>query len=235
MKLFIPKIIALFIFVFQYSSLFSQQLTPPIHNYSSTTYNAASQNWDIDVNEEGIIYVANNQGLLSYDGQSWELLPLPNGSIIRSVFVYEDKIFTGSYKEFGYWKKDDTGKMFYTSLIPKLGKYAMQSEEFWEILEFQGDIYFRSFGAIYKYDHNTIEPVQNVVSNKMIVYKDRLLLAVRKKGLYFLDANNELEKLPNQELLEEEMIIDMAIQGQDLIIGTREKLYKYNDESLLAL
>ena len=231
MKLFIPKIIALFIFVFQYTSLFSQQLTPPIHNYSSTSYNAASQNWDIDVNEEGVIYVANNQGLLSYDGQSWELLPLPNGSIIRSVFVYEDKIFTGSYKEFGYWKKDETGKMFYTSLIPKLGKYAMHSEEFWEILEFKGDIYFRSFGAIYKYDHNIIEPVQNVVSNKMIVYKDRLLLALRKKGLYFLDANNELEKLPNQELLEEEMIIDMAIQGQDLIIGTREKLYKYNGET----
>ena len=63
MKLFIPKIIALFIFVFQYTNLFSQQLTPPIHNYSSTSYNAASQNWDIDVNEEGVIYVANNQGI----------------------------------------------------------------------------------------------------------------------------------------------------------------------------
>ncbi len=224
------ELLATILFLFQVYSLCSQQLTPPIHNYSSTEYEAASQNWDIDVDEDGVIYAANNQGLLSFDGQSWELFPLPNGSIIRSVFVYKDKIFTGSYKEFGYWKKDSTGKLFYTSLIPKLGNYAMQSEEFWQILEFNGDIYFRSFGAIYKYDHKTIEPIQNVVSNKMIVYKDKLLLAVRKDGLFFLAENNELQKLPNQEILEGETIIDMAIEGENLIIGCREKLFKYSGE-----
>lgn len=216
--------------VFQVSTVFSQRLTPPIHNYSSSIYNAASQNWDIDVDEEGVIYAANNQGLLSYDGQSWELFPLPNGSIIRSVFVYKDMIFTGSYKEFGYWKIDATGKLFYTSLIPKLGEYSMQSEEFWEILSFKDDIYFRSFGAIYKYDHNTIEPVQNVISNKMMVYKDQLLIAVRKEGLFFLNADNELEELPNQSGLKDKIIIDMAIHQDKLIVGTREELFAYDGE-----
>jgi len=222
MRCYIVKVFILFLFGFQCFGLFSQQLTPPIQNYSSTVYNAASQNWDIDVDENGVIYSANNQGLLSYDGQSWELFPLPNGSIIRSVFVYEDKIFTGSYKEFGYWKRDKTGELFYTSLIPKLGKYAMQSEEFWEILAFNGDIYFRSFGAIYKYDHKTVEPVQNVISNKMMVYKDQLLIAVRKEGLYFLNANNELEEISEQAVLNDKIIIDMAIQGDNLVVGTRE-------------
>lgn len=235
MKFLIFKIFCVLLFVFQPNGLLSQQLTPPIHNYSSTDYKAASQNWDIDVDEDGVIYAANNQGLLRFDGQSWELFPLPNGSIIRSVFVYQEKIFTGSYKEFGYWKKDSTGKLFYTSLIPKLGKYAMQSEEFWEILAFNGDIYFRSFGAIYKYDHNTIKPVQNVVSNKMMVYKDKLLLAVRKKGLHFLDDNNELQKLPSQDVLNDEVIVDMTLQGEDLIIGTREKLFKYDGDGCTLL
>ncbi|MBZ9728360.1 LuxR C-terminal-related transcriptional regulator [Salegentibacter sp. JZCK2] len=230
MQLSRSKILAVIFFVFQVYNLFSQQLTPPIHNYSSAEYRAASQNWDIDVDEEGIIYTANNQGLLRFDGQSWDLFPLPNGSIIRSVFVYKDKIFTGSYKEFGYWKEDITGKLFYTSLIPKLGKYAMQSEEFWEILAFNGDIYFRSFGAIYKYDHSTIKPIQNVVSNKMMVYKDKLLLAVRKDGLFSLNKNNELQKLPNQEILRGEVVVDMAIEGDDLFIGTREYLFKYDGE-----
>jgi len=236
MKYYILQKIAFLSIVFQCSSLLSQQLTPPIHNYSATEYNAASQNWDIDVDDEGVIYAANNQGLLSYDGQSWELFPLPNGSIIRSVFVYKEKIFTGSYKEFGYWEKDVTGRMYYTSLIPMLGKYNMQSEEFWEILEFNGDIYFRSFGAIYRYNHDTVEPVQNVISNKMIVYKDQLLLAVRKDGLYFLNVDDELKKLPNQDLLEGEMIIDMDINGEALIIGTRDKLFEYDGKqsSLLA-
>ena len=230
MRFFRSLLLGVLFAIFQVFSLFAQQLTPPIHNYSSTQYKAASQNWDIDVDDDGVIYAANNQGLLSFDGQSWELFPLPNGSIIRSVFVYEDKIFTGSYKEFGYWKKDETGRLFYTSLIPKLGKYAMQSEEFWEILAFNGDIYFRSFGAIYKYDHNTVKPIQNVVSNNMMVYRDRLLLAIRREGLFYLKDNNELQKLPNQEILEGKTVIDMAMEGDDLLIGTREDLFKYDGE-----
>lgn len=223
--------IIFFLLAFQAYSLYSQQLVPPIHNYYSTVYNAASQNWDIDVDKDGVIYIANNQGLLSFDGQSWELFPLPDGGIIRSVFVHKNKIFTGSYKEFGYWKKDNTGKYFYTTLVPQLEKYALQSEEFWEILAFEGDIYFRSFGAIYKYDYNTITRVQNVVSNKMIVYQNKLLVAVRKNGLFNLNNKNELEKLPNLEILNGEVVIDMAIQGNDLIMGTRKKIFIYDGES----
>ncbi|MBI6119522.1 helix-turn-helix and ligand-binding sensor domain-containing protein [Salegentibacter maritimus] len=231
MKRSILNIITAFFFVLQYSSLIGQQLTPPIHNYLATNYNAASQNWDIDVDEEGVIYAANNQGLLSYDGQSWELFPLPNGSIIRSVFVHKDRIFTGSYKEFGYWKRDSTGKMYYTSLIPNLGDYKMQSEEFWEILEFRGDIYFRSFGAIYRYSQDTVEPVQNVISNKMIVYKNQLLVALGRSGLHILSADNDLKNIPNQELLQGEIVVDMAVSGQNLIIGTKDNLYKYNGDT----
>ncbi|MBI6116030.1 helix-turn-helix and ligand-binding sensor domain-containing protein [Salegentibacter maritimus] len=231
MKRSILNIITAFFFVLQYSSLIGQQLTPPIHNYLATNYNAASQNWDIDVDEEGVIYAANNQGLLSYDGQSWELFPLPNGSIIRSVFVHEDRIFTGSYKEFGYWKRDSTGKMYYTSLIPNLGDYKMQSEEFWEILEFKGDIYFRSFGAIYRYSQDTVEPVQNVISNKMIVYKNQLVVALGRSGLHILSADNDLKNIPNQELLQGEIVVDMAVSGQNLIIGTKDNLYRYNGDA----
>ena len=235
MKLSKLSLIFFFLVAIQCNRVLGQQLTPPIHNYLATSYNAASQNWDIDVDDEGLIYAANNQGLLTYDGQVWELFPLPNGSIIRSVFVHGEKIFTGSYKEFGYWKKDATGKLQYTSLIPKLGDYEMQSEEFWEILEFEGAIYFRSFGAIYKYDTYTVKPVQNVVSNKMMVYKDKLILALGKRGLYILGSDNQLETIPNQDLLQGEVVVDMAVIGEDLIIGTRDNLYRYNGKIFSAL
>ncbi|WP_372917807.1 LuxR C-terminal-related transcriptional regulator [Salegentibacter sp.] len=210
---------------------FSQQLTPPIQNYSSRDYEAASQNWDIDIDEQGIIYVANNQGLLSYDGQRWKLHSLKTGSIIRSVYTRQDRIYTGSYKEFGYWSRDITGSLKYNSLIHLLDEDLLNSDEFWEILSYKDAIYFRSFGAIYKYEHDSIELVKNVVTNKMTVFNNRLLIATGESGLQYLDEDGEMEALPNQDILEGKTIIDVEVNGENLLIGTREALYEFDGEA----
>lgn len=234
MKFKIKYFFVLF-FIIGQEFILAQQLSPPIDNFPPKSYNAASQNWDIDVDEAGVIYVANNDGLLSFDGQSWDFYSLPGGSIIRSVYVFEDKIFTGSYKEFGYWSKDPTGKLDYFSLIPEHLKENMDSEEFWQIMSFQGDIYFRSFAAVYKYDHNTVVPVSQTGTNRMLVYKNNLILAVRGQGLFSLEENNALAKLQNNYNLKDEKVIDMAVQGDDLIIGTSNALFRYNGDSTIRI
>ncbi|MGB7843270.1 MAG: histidine kinase, partial [Salinimicrobium sp.] len=206
----------------------AQITSPPIQNYSSIEYDAASQNWDIAIDENGIIYAANNQGLLSYDGQRWELFQLKSGSVIRSVLPHRGRIYTGSYQEFGYWSYNEKGEMHYTSLMPLLKDYTLKSEEFWELISFKNAIYFRSFGAIYRYKNETIEVVKNVISNKMIVYNDRLLIAVGKEGLFYLDPDGSFESLPNQEILAGKRILDLEVVGKDLFIGTRDRLYKFN-------
>lgn len=208
-------------------SLPAQQLIPPIHNFSAVTYGAASQNWDISIDSIGNIFAANNQGLLQYDGQRWELFPLSGAAVIRSVFPYKGKIFTGAYKEFGFWERDEKGNMRYTSLINKLEE-PLESEEFWEILEFKGNIYFRSFGAIYKYDQEDVQRIKGVATNKMIIYQDRLLLSVGKQGLCFLFEDGRMEPLKNQDLLAGKRVLDMEVDGQEILIGTREELYRYD-------
>ncbi|HSI69083.1 MAG TPA: hypothetical protein VK941_02545, partial [Gillisia sp.] len=95
--------------VFYNTLLFSQELIPPIQNFSSVQYEAASQNWDIAIDSLGIIYAANSEGLLSYDGMQWELNTLRSGSIIRSVYPHQGRIYIGSYQEFGYWERDRKG------------------------------------------------------------------------------------------------------------------------------
>jgi DNA-binding CsgD family transcriptional regulator len=207
----------------------SQVLMPPIQNYSTGDYGAASQNWDVSLDERGILYAANNQGLLSYDGQSWELFPLKSKAIIRSVYAHGDRVYIGSYQEFGYWIRDDKGEMCYTSLVPLIKNYAFKSEEIWEIISFKDAIYFRSFGAIYKYSNNEVEVVKSdMVVNKMLVYQDRLLLSVSREGLFFLNDGNELEPLPNQDFLKGKVVLDMAVKEQDLLIATRQALYEFD-------
>ncbi len=226
------------ILIFTFLSIFpstSQELSPPIHNYSSESYHAASQNWDIAVDDEGIIYAANHQGLLSFDGQRWELFPLHSRSIIRSVFPYKNRIYTGSYREFGFWEKDTKGDMCYTSLISLIGDYELQSEEFWEILKYKDAIYFRSFGAVYKFHENTVSVVKRINVNQMEVFNDRLIIGIGDEGLFYLDENGDLEPLPNQELINGERIRELIIHNDRLLIGIKNAIYFFDGTQVQRL
>lgn len=213
-------------------SSLAQQLTPPIHNYTSLQYSAASQNWDVAIDSIGIIYAANNDGLLIYDGQQWELNKLRSGSIIRSVLPHKGRIYTGSYKEFGYWEREDTGVMNYTSLMPLMKDHQMQNEEIWDIVPYNGSLFFRSFGAIYKFDGKKITAVQNTVTNAMAVFEDQLVLSAGERGIYKLKEDGSIDPFENQEILDGQTVIDFEVDGKQLLLGTSRGLYLYKDGEL---
>lgn len=127
-------------------SVNGQQLLPPIQNYQLLDYKGGSKNWDVSVNNKGELFVANNKGLLHFNGEQWTLNKLPNNTIIRSVESIGDRVYTGSYEEFGYWTKNKFGELGYTSLTHLIKDHTFTSEEFWEIFPSKdGKVVFRLF------------------------------------------------------------------------------------------
>ena len=108
-------LLLLFFFSFQ---IHSQELLPFVENYSKSNYQGDNQIWSVAQGNDNAMYFANNYYFLRYDGVKWEKYSLPNKTIIRSVMVNGDRIYTGSYKEFGYWTRNN-GKMIYTSISDK--------------------------------------------------------------------------------------------------------------------
>ncbi len=106
--------------LFLTSVICGAQELPPIQNFSSEVYKAENQNWAISQSSEKYIYVANNSGLLEYDGAAWKRYPSPNESTLRSVNVIDEKIYTGGYMEFGFWSKNEFGNLIYESLSNKI-------------------------------------------------------------------------------------------------------------------
>jgi DNA-binding CsgD family transcriptional regulator len=90
--------------------------------------------------------------LLRYNGARWELYPLPNESIVRSVRVLDDKIYTGGYREFGFWQPNALGELEYTSLSREIQDALLPDEEFWNILRSGRFIVFHSLDRIYTYN-----------------------------------------------------------------------------------
>src|SRR5690606_14891070 len=91
-------------------------------------------------------------GLLEFTGSEWHLYPVPNQSIVRSVGAAEGKIFTGAYMEFGYWEKDDTGFLKYTSLVGNFPGVLRDGEQFWHISHIDNFVVTQSFDGVYLYN-----------------------------------------------------------------------------------
>ena len=198
-----------------------QNLLPPIYNYTLLDYNGGSKNWGVTVNTMGELFVANNKGLLHYNGEEWRLNKLPNNTIIRSVLAVQDKIYTGSYEEFGYWKKNKKGILEYYSLTHLIENHEFTSEEFWTILHIKETIFFISFSAIYTYEKNKITVVNPPqVITDIIEYMGRIYLATAREGLFELKGNM-IEPLEEQEPLLNKIMNGMAVVDGELLIATK--------------
>src|SRR5690606_1703494 len=107
---------------------------PQIVNYSSKAYQGGVQNWGITQDTQGIMYFANNEGLLSFDGRYWHVYPLPNLTIVRSV-CYDGKgrIYVGGQDEIGYFAADEKGMLIYHSLVEKIPVKDRKFADVWHI------------------------------------------------------------------------------------------------------
>ena len=153
------KLIALFIYIsFCYTTV-AQQLLPFVENFTKSDYNGDNQVWNVAQGTDNAMYFANNHFLLRYDGVKWEKYALPNKTIIRAIYPEGNKIFSGSYKEFGYWDRQQ-GQMVYRSLSKdELFTGFAGNEEIWKIFRYKNKIYFQSFNALYIYNGKTTKRI----------------------------------------------------------------------------
>ena len=211
------------------------QEVPPIKIFSPQDYGAEDQNWAISQSQNGFIYVANNKGLLEYDGAQWNIQNSPNEGILRSVRVVDDKIYTGGYRDFGYWVKDDFGKLQYTSLTRNETFSIKEDEEFWGIIDIEGYILFQSFERIYIYNIN--EKSFKIIDsdlriNKMFKVDQRIYFQKTNKGIFRIESGKEVLHIASDEIGTIE-VINMFSFNDGLLLQTKENgFYTFTNSSI---
>ncbi len=224
----------LLLFCFSCAIILAQEL-PPIRNYSPAEYHAENQNWSISQSPEKLIYVANSKGLLEFNGETWKLYSTSNESIVRSVMVLEDLIYTGSYMDFGFWKKDDYGVLNYTSLAAKMDIELIQDEEFWNILSLDDWILFQSLDRIYIYniDDQSVETIDsNNKINKMYKVGNSIYFQRLNDGIYKIENGKDI-LVTNNKIVKENLVIGIFPKEDNLLIQTRNGgFYNFNGTAL---
>lgn len=178
------------------------------------------------------MFFANNNGLLEFNGSEWTTYTSPNETIIRSVKAVDDKIYTGCYMEFGYWKRKADNTLKYYSLSQKIKKKIIDDEQFWNILNYENWIIFQSLNQIFIY--NTEKDNFKIIKSKNGIIKsflanETVYFQVPNEGLYeIIDGNSKLVCKDNR--LIDNKIVNIFNHNNGLLIQTQnEGIYFFKD------
>lgn len=230
------KLHVLLLICLAFSMVGSAQELPPIVKYSPDNYGADNQNWMISQSNDGHIYVANNKGLLEYSGANWTLYPSPNESIIRCVKAIDDRIYTGCYRNFGYWKRNQTGTLDYTSLSDLLQIDLIEDEHFWNIIEHNRWILFQSLDRILVFNTET-NKINSIDADhpitKIFKLDEEIYFQVFSEGLYSVE-NGEKVLVDASEVARNSRIISLfMIEDSLTFITEKDGFFKFTDSSLI--
>ena len=206
---------------------------PMIVNYSNQVYNAGSQNWGIAQDKKGIIYFANNEGLLTFDGSFWRKYPLPNKTKARSVTIAKDgRVYIGGQSELGYFSANAKGKLVYTSLMPLIPEKEKDFTDIWNVCVFQDQVFFRAYRKLFSYDGQKVVvhqgPQWNYLgatpSSLLALNNDKQLLTYYN-GNWKLAAKNNL--FPSDVVLRS--VVEIGRDSTLLATLTHGLFILYND------
>jgi len=206
-----------------------------VTHFSRSQYQGGSQNWSIDMDKKGYVFVANNEGLLVYDGVKWKLHRIPAQTILRSVSAAIDgRIYIGSYEEFGYWKETENKQLKYQSLIPLLNDVKLHNTEIWKIIQLNNKVYFQGFSALLVYDQKTIKSIQLPGSIIFLLKVGNRLFVQAVKGNLYEIVNDKLVNIDKNNVLQNTEVKTMLPFGENsFLIGTSSNgLYKFDGNTV---
>ena len=208
---------------------------PPVYNYTTGIYKAGNQNWSVAQGNNGVVYVGNNNGLLSFDGVNWTLHSLPNNLSVKSIFIdtgdAAERIYVGSFEEFGYFERDRKNLLIYHSLKDRVDGYQFHNDEIWKICTYQEKIYFQSFSAIFELDDNRVRTFR---PNPGVLYffpaGDRMFAQLINDDFSLFDGE-QFQPLIARNRLEGDNVVAVLPQGNDyLLVTSKSGIYRLSED-----
>lgn len=208
--------------------------TPFIRNYKRSEYKAGQQTWSIEQGNNGLMYFANNDGLLEFDGINWKIFPLPDNGFIRAIKNGENNIlYAGGYNELGYYELGESGGAVYHSLTSLLPEKYKDFDDIWKIYVHPEGVIFQSYTQlmIYKDQQIKVIPAPSFFHFSFYI-NGEYYVNDRQNGLYRYAFGN-LFPLSGAEALKGKEIWAILPYYKKLLICTAsEGIFEYDGNAL---
>lgn len=201
-------------------------------NYSTKEYNATPIIWNIQQDSRGLLFMANNKGVLIFDG-NWKLIPTPTP--VRSLFITKtNQVLVGCKSDFGILDYQKNGSYYYKSWRSFLNKKDQL------LVKDVEKIYQNADATVYISDNVILVATDNgqIKNFKKFILEDRVLgsgmvnnkiwVNINGKGLHEVDK--ELKPISGGNIFKNLEISGIAkSKSGTYYIATYEgAIYSYN-------
>jgi DNA-binding CsgD family transcriptional regulator len=195
---------------------------PPIRNFSKSAYQAGTQNWGATQDSRGVLFFANNEGLLQFDGSRWTCYPVANKTVVRSVAIdtATGRIFVGAQNEFGYFFPAANGQLRYHSLVGLLPLDKRNFEDIWDIALVGKSIFFGSKRALFQFTEEKVTSCDTDGDLMAIFATQQGLLVQRDFSDLLIFENGAFRPLCRVPELTSELTSAMRWQGDTLLFSS---------------
>lgn len=208
----------------------------PSKHYAPQEYGQDPQNWAIAQDDRGLIYVANSDGLLEYDGERWRLIPTRTGTIVRSLAT-DSLVYVGAKGDFGVLRPDSNGVLRYSSLYDHVPDNARDFNDIWSTHTLNGHTYFQSNQYLFRWDGSTIQTWSSRGGfHTSFTSKGTFYIRDRERGLLRMEGDS-LRLTADGDLFSDASIRMMAPHpsGAILIATEKQGLYLLGEDGARPL
>ena len=206
------------------------QGVPFFRNFTTDDYHAHNRNFDVDIDKNGIIYIANFEGLMYYDHAEWRILHTPG--ITRITVVYCDHrgmIWTGGYNYFGCVVRKSNGEL----ALKQIGSRGQFRGEVIEIWEEKDELFFLiNNGQLFKEKKGKVSLVKTI---KMDTPSAGLSDVVDIKNIDKKESVEVLSDVTQEEQLDNGLVA-VVRRGHGITVkdSSGRELYTINEDNGLC-
>ncbi len=212
----------------------SQEGVPFFRNYTSSDYLGHNRNFDVACDSSGIVYFANFEGVLYFNGEEWNKIFTPGISRVTRLYIdRKNRIWVGGHNYIGRITSSEKGKPVLRTYLSdqeggdrnlRIGEVA-HIEEIDDSLRFFTQSYrvtIRKDSLLY------IRPSDNVTFPEHTVRQIRLSAQMRvstdgNNGLVFIDnQGNTISTLTEENGLCSNMINDIEVDRGGSLWGVTD-------------
>lgn len=195
---------------------------PNIRNFPKSEYNAGTQNWVIDQDQDGFIYFANNDGLLCFNGVEWSLTRVSASSPLRSILVdSQNTIYAGLINDFGIVRREENRASYFESLKDLVPDKYKEFDDIWRIYEVDSGIVFQCYDYLFLYNDGRIDVIEPESQFHFSFMKDKQLF-IHEPGIGIFEfKDGVMINLPWwKQYSDKEVSAILDMEGNKTIIGT---------------
>lgn len=220
-------------FVFWQNSVNAQKGEPYLSHYKLPT-GISEQNWDFQQDDNGLMYVLNRKGILSFDGVEWENLGVKGRPL---AFTFQQKLFYTTDEGVGVIERKNDG-----TIEPLLLVHSQEGEYYFKIVNTTQGVMAVSpttVSHITPHNQETIDTLFHEVSKGTffsdVFQLDSSFYLVKTRALIYRIISPQRVEMLAGAPMGLDFLFSFVHNGKAYFGATNNRLYVFDGEQLLPV